>query len=52
MIDYLNNHVKNKRKTIQITDSAENCEHIGLHISMINKYNDVKIMVTKDILFN
>lgn len=44
-------YIKNKRKTIQITDITENCEHIGLHMSMINKY-DIRIMITKDILFN
>ena len=51
MIDYLNENIKNKINTLQIIDSKENCEHIGFHMSMINTYNEIKIMITKDILF-
>ena len=42
MIKYLNKNVMNKRKLIKINDSNENCEHIGFHISIKNKYNNQK----------
>ena len=51
MIKYLNKNVMNKRKLIKINDSNENCEHIGFHISIKNKYNNVKNMITKDKIF-
>jgi hypothetical protein len=52
MIEYLNANVTTKRKTISINKNAtENCEHIGLHVSIFNANPQVKIMITSDILF-
>lgn len=52
MIDYVNENVKNKRKSIELKPNKENCEHIGFHMNIIKKNPTVKIMITRDILFN
>jgi len=51
MINYLNKNIKNKKKEIKITDNKENCEHIGFHMSVIAENKNIRIMITKDILF-
>lgn len=53
MVDFFNDNIKKYRKKdiIHITNSKENCEHIGFHINAIQK-NNARIYITSDILFD